>query len=414
MLEYFAIRRFRKNRDDKVKARQETKEHQELADQKAARSSSPGAQGPVLTDDDELFFERLTGEDGFSDEDGKRPPLPPRGSTPSFTWESDWDSDNEGPATGKGKMAASSSGRHKEKADAATNHVQKSQPGNDNSNNKSRFSFWAHKRPANKKGGDTLAPPPVAGQQQQEAIAITAEEEEREQRDISRVLDDLNLSARNNKIVSLSKESQELVSSFTFVLKDLVNGVPTAGRDLQALFDDHDGTLAKNFEKLPGSLKKLVTSLPTKLTGTLAPELLAVAAESQGIRRDEAAAAGGVKDQAKKLLMPRSISDLVTKPGAIVGMLKAIMNALKTRWPAFIGTNVIWSVALFLLMFVLWYCHKRGREVRLEKEKAAATDLGGHVEENPEASSDVNSPMLLEAPRSPVRFDSSNIEYAMK
>lgn len=31
-------------------------------------------------------------------------------------------------------------------------------------------------------------------------------------------------------------------------------------------------------------------------------------------------------------------------------------------------------------MFVLWYCHKRGREVRLEKERSAATDLGGRVE----------------------------------
>lgn len=354
MLEYFAIRRFKKNRDEKVKARQEAKEHQEQAEQKASRSSSPAPQGPVLTDADELFFERLTGEDGFSDEDGKRPPLPPRGSTPEFTWESDWESDTEGPAPGKGETVASASGSsnsnsNNHKADVANKTGEKLQPSNDN-NNKSRFSYWIHRRPTTKKkSGNNLAPPPTADghQQQQEAIVITAEEEEREERDISRVLDDLNLSARNNKIFSLSKESQELVSAFTLVLKDLVNGVPTAGRDLQHLFDDHDGTLARNFEKLPGSLKKLVTSLPTKLTGSLAPELLAVAAESQGIKREEAAAAGSVKNQAKKLLMPRSINDLVTKPSAIVGMLKAIVNALKVRWPAFIGTSVIWSVALF-------------------------------------------------------------------
>ena len=48
-----------------------------------------------------------------------------------------------------------------------------------------------------------------------------------------------------------------------------------------------------------------------------------------------------------KLLLPSNLQELITKPGAIVTMLKAIMNALKLRWPAFIGTNVIWSVAIF-------------------------------------------------------------------
>jgi hypothetical protein len=40
-------------------------------------------------------------------------------------------------------------------------------------------------------------------------------------------------------------------------------------------------------------------------------------------------------------------------------------------------------------MFVLWYCHKRGREVRLEREKseaeaAAAVDAGDRIEELPD------------------------------
>ncbi len=47
------------------------------------------------------------------------------------------------------------------------------------------------------------------------------------------------------------------------------------------------------------------------------------------------------------MLMPKNLAELVTKPGAVIGMLKSIMNALKLRWPAFIGTNVIWSLALF-------------------------------------------------------------------
>lgn len=40
-----------------------------------------------------------------------------------------------------------------------------------------------------------------------------------------------------------------------------------------------------------------------------------------------------------------------------------------------------------VLMFVLWYCHKRGREVRLEKEKVDAegeVDGSSRVEELPD------------------------------
>ena len=48
----------------------------------------------------------------------------------------------------------------------------------------------------------------------------------------------------------------------------LVNGVPTAVHDLTSLLDDPDNTLAKNYEKLPRSLKKLVTQLPEKLSST--------------------------------------------------------------------------------------------------------------------------------------------------
>lgn len=340
MLEFIAYKKFKKNRDQKVKAREDEAHIKDEASRAFSRSLAPSAatsiavQGPVLTDDDELFFERLTGESTFSDEDGKRPPLPPRGNTPDYTWESDWGSDSE--EQGKGKTGPAA-----DKADGGA-------PG---LNTKSRFSFWVRRPTAAK--GSSLEPADAA------AAAITPAEEEREKSDISRVLDDLNLSARNNKTFSLSKDSQELVSKFTLVLKDLVNGVPTAGRDLQHLFEDHDGTLARNYEKLPGSMKKMVTNLPTKLTTSLAPELLAVAAESQGLRREEAATGGGVKDQAMKLLIPKNLNELVTKPSAIVGMLKAIMNALKLRWPAFIGTNVIWSVALFRESFpsLRTYCY---------------------------------------------------------
>jgi hypothetical protein len=84
--------------------------------------------------------------------------------------------------------------------------------------------------------------------------------------------------------------------------------------------------------------------LPEKVTGNFAPEIMLAAAHAQGIKAEKG---NGLKDQAGKIFMPKNIMELVTKPGAIIGMLKAIVNALRLRWPAFIGMNVIWSVALF-------------------------------------------------------------------
>lgn len=325
MLEYFTYKKIKKHRDAKENARQD------LSGNTASTPSSDGTGGPVLTDDDELFFERLTSENGYADEAGMRPPLPPRVKTPDYTWDSDENSSTTAPATNNNNNSGSNK-----------TEISKTKTGEKDTNPAKRgFSFLVRHNPitAKKDNNRSSSLKPTN-------LAVPLAEEEREKNDLSRVLDDLDLSARNNKTFSLSKDSQELVSKFTVVLKDLVNGVPTAATDLRHLFEDHDGTLARNYEKLPSSMKKLVTNLPTKLTGSLAPELLAVAAESQGLKHDKSAK-GGIKEQAMNLVMPKNLADLVTKPSAIVGMLKAIMNALKTRWPAFIGTNVIWSVALF-------------------------------------------------------------------
>jgi len=187
-------------------------------------------------------------------------------------------------------------------------------------------------------------------------------EAEDEKDDISRILEDLNLSASNNRAFSLSAESQNLVKQFTVVLKDIVNGVPTAYDDLVTLLNDSQGTLARSYEHMPSYLKKLITTLPNKLTSTLAPELLAVATEAQmhlngGVPVEGAARAdssGGLKGAAKGLIGSVGLKELVTKPGAVVKLLKAIMNALKLRWPAFMGTNVLLSLALFGKSFLLF------------------------------------------------------------
>ena len=356
MLEFLAYKKFKKNQTEKeAKAQLNTEGN---------NPTSPGARGasakrsststalstPLLNDEDERFLERLTSASTtFNDDEGHRPPLPPRVKTPDLTWDSDSESFRKIMDGVEGKQSAKDKG--KQLARRVTVFLRKD------------------------KNPDAAS----------SKLAVPNPDVDRERDDLTRVLDDLNLAARNNKAFAISTDSNELVRKFTLVLKDLVNGVPTAVDDLTSLLDDRDGILAKNYEKLPSSMQKLVAQLPDKLTETLAPGVLAAAAEAQGLSKDDAAK-GGMKGAAKRLLVPKNLKELITKPGAVVSMLKGIMNALKLRWPAFMGTNVIWSLALFLLLFVLWYCHKRGREVRLDKEKAdvGVVDGSSRIEELPD------------------------------
>lgn len=83
------------------------------------------------------------------------------------------------------------------------------------------------------------------------------------------------------------------------------------------------------------------------MTQSVGPEVLAAAAEKQGLHSkytDQAAHAAG--KMGVKVRVP-NLKDLVTKPGAVAGMLKAIMNFLKLRFPAFLGMNVLYSLGLF-------------------------------------------------------------------
>ncbi|KAM7198159.1 Nse1 non-SMC component of SMC5-6 complex domain containing protein [Rhypophila sp. PSN 637] len=365
MLEYFAYKKYKKNKAEKAaSAPSSPGPSVDKGKDKERRPSSPSKaltlSQPLLNEDDERFLERLTSPVDDDHDDGPRPPLPPRVKTPDMT--SAWDSDSD---SFRKMFDTASAQSHSQ----ATTSLISTRDKGKNALNRG-LSFIKTKTARNNPSSSSK-------------LAVPAETSvEREQDDLSRVLDDLNLAARNNRAFALSSESNELVRKFTLVLKDLVNGVPTAVNDLTSLLDDKDGTLSKNYEKLPSSLKKLVTQLPDKLSDSLAPELMAVAAGAQGLSTEEAAksGSGGIKGAAKKLLIPKNLKDLVTKPGAVVSMLKGIMNALKLRWPAFMGTNVIWSLAIFLLLFVLWYCHKRGREVRLDKEKSDAEGNVGVVD----------------------------------
>ncbi|GAO18751.1 hypothetical protein UVI_02040730 [Ustilaginoidea virens] len=328
MLEYFTYKTVRKHKAERAAKEDAAKEDEasRLAAETGRIDASPSLpnhkplhqqQDPdhdreVIRPGDESFLEDLISKD-----DGPAPPLPPR----LYSRDLDWQSDNEdaGPAAPTGTAGnPSSSGTKQEKAKEASAKKQ------------GRLSalFSRNKQHA----PDSLMP---------DAAAISPVEREQEKKDLTKVLNRLNLSVKNNKVIST--DSSAALASFTNVFKDLVNGVPTAYDDLMKIVEDRDGTLAKGFDKLPKSLKKLVMQLPDKITSTLGPELLAAAAASQGIKAETS---GGLKGAAKKVFVPANLTQLVTKPGAIVSMLRAIVEVLKTRWPAFIGMNVIWGVAL--------------------------------------------------------------------
>ncbi|KAI9821402.1 MAG: hypothetical protein M1832_003409 [Thelocarpon impressellum] len=348
MLEYFGYKKIKKHQQ----AKHEKSEKQETDKKERDSAATLVTPSPVLSPKDEEFLEAIV------DDEAPAPPLPtrpvletgdPAGNDQQVvlvgTEADEAERSLEEPVQkSKGKSRADSEGHTRKKSN--------------------RFSFLHRSGTKKDKKEEHVA----------EDGTFTPNEAAKEQHDISAILDNLNLSAVNNKAFSMSKESQALVQKFTVVLKDLVNGVPTAYDDLVKLLDDSQDQLQKHYKELPSYLQKLIKTLPGKLSSSLAPELLATAAATEGASAQKA----DMKSAAAKAgLRVPSLKDMITKPGAVVGILKAIMNFLKLRWPAFIGTNVLWSLGLFVLLFVFWYCHKRGREVRLAQEKLDAEGVSG-------------------------------------
>ncbi|KAL5115741.1 hypothetical protein ACEQ8H_006349 [Pleosporales sp. CAS-2024a] len=266
----------------------------------------------------------------------------------------------------------------------------------------------------------------------QAARAAGLEEQARENKELTHVLDQLNLSAVNNRVFSFSKESEQLLNKFIQVLKDVINGAPHAYDDLEKLFTDYDAQLKKMYGGLPPFMQNMVKSLPAKLTATLGPELLAAGADKPGF--DAKAAAGGSKSKKSKIpglpAIP-SLKSLVTAQGAVATALRSIVNFLKLRFPMLAtGTNLIMSLAVLVLLFVFWYCHKRGRETRLEKERLAAEEgesarasgasslnedadsiFGEKAKQNPNESA---SGAVLEQPVEPLIIQDSREKEATK
>lgn len=391
-----------------------------------ATGAATGTRTPLLNDDDEQFLERLLsshggGHVGAQLDEGPRPPLPPRTKTPDLVWDSDTESfhlfDNLAPNPNDRALilanqntelavipkaedsappvtapAAAATTAASPSSTTTPDEAKEKEKEKENENQKdkkpSRLSrlFSRAKKPSEKTNLEVPSSSSAAAAGATPAGVSEEASTEKEWADLSRILDRLSLASDGTsaKVSAVSSEAKDLlVKPFLQILKDLANGVPTAADDLVQLLDGRNDVLSKNFQKLPSSLQKLVTQLPKKLTSSLAPEILAAAAEAQGRSKDGAAASGGNLKDAAKGMLPKSLNDLVLTPAIIKTMLKAIVNALKTRFPAFMGTaaglNVLWSLAVFLLLFVLWYCHKRGKEEREKKEKGEEGEEGEDV-----------------------------------
>ncbi|EGD86844.1 hypothetical protein H112_05359 [Trichophyton rubrum D6] len=347
---------------------------------KTESTSTPAAEthGPVLTDEDEAFLHHVATSSSISGSDsGDKQPGGSKDEQGRELVDEPLDDDLRRLAEDRGsqeKLDTPDTEPTAATASSASTDQKKMEKGH-----KSRKSLWGMLKDRKwmgetekvdkgkgKVADDTQSSSEAAGKGKNE-------EEKKEDQDLSKVLEQLNLAAVNNRVFSISSDTQALLEQFKQVFKDLVNGVPTAYRDLESLLTNGDQELQKSYTKLPSFLQKLVEKLPNKMTEKFAPEILAAAsarASKSGINMQHVDKATST---AKKIgIEVPNLKELAGKPAALAGLLRSIIAFLRARFPALIGMNVLWSLGLFILLMVLWYCHKRGREERLAREASMA------------------------------------------
>lgn len=201
----------------------------------------------------------------------------------------------------------------------------------------------------------------------------TPEAKEQNEREVSVLLDRLNLSAINNRVFSFSDQSQKIYGEFTLILKDIVNGAPTAWEDLEGFIKENEKHLEGMFKNMPPFVQTLVKSLPAKFASSMGPEIMAMAGDKPGNdlkqRMDAASkasssASAGVQNlnldvkKKQKRKVP-GLKDLASQKGTVTSMLTNIVNFLKVRFPAFVtGTNVVMSLAVFS-KFLSYHIHNK-------------------------------------------------------
>ncbi|PYH87650.1 hypothetical protein BO71DRAFT_404493 [Aspergillus ellipticus CBS 707.79] len=273
------------------------------------------------------------------------------------------------------------------------------------SQKKRSWSWFRRKSTIEKKDKETIDENAIATSPSDGQASDTKDEDDAKQEveDLTEILERLNLAAENNRVFSISDDTRELLRKFTLIFKDLINGVPTAYHDLEMLLKNGNKQLQSTYSTLPKFIQGLIEKLPERWTETLAPEVLAAATEKagkSGINVDNVGKAAAAATASKMGIKVPTLKELVGKPAALVGMLRSVMAFLRARFPAVLGMNVLWSLGLFILLFVLWYCHKRGREVRLGNERLVTEDeIGKLNEESAEERIRTTETLTTTAPR---------------
>jgi hypothetical protein len=200
--------------------------------------------------------------------------------------------------------------------------------------------------------------------------------EEQQQREVSVLLDNLNMSTINNRVFPLTEETQKLYGRFAQCLKDIINGAPTAYEDMDKLMKEAGPKLEEQWKQMPPFVQTLVKSLPARMGSVVGPEVLAMAATEKPNddmkRRMEAASKpsagaadsginipsssteidGGKKegegDEKKSKRKIPGVKSLVGEKSAVASMLRSVVNFLQTRFPFLASTtNVVMSLAVF-------------------------------------------------------------------
>lgn len=196
---------------------------------------------------------------------------------------------------------------------------------------------------------------------------------EKQEKEVSVLLDHLNMSSINNRVFAFSAETQKFYERFAQVLKDTMNGVPTAYEDMDKLMHEAGPTLEKQFKSMPPFVQTLVKSLPSKLGTIVGPEVLAAATaekpDDEMKRRMQTASKGekfvdagsqaatatstategkeGEDGNKKKRTIP-GVKSLVSKQGAVAGILRNTVSFIQTRFPFLASTtNVVMSLSVF-------------------------------------------------------------------
>lgn len=196
----------------------------ELLKQKRAKSPAAheGVEAPVLTQEDEEFLQRIASEGNPPDLPERPPPLPARPQTQTLPEAGNPEGNNAQIALldGAPRIALPETPRTPETLEDLSSASERPNGGLEKEHAKDRKSKWSwmrrDSRDAKRRATATGLMSAAEGLKTPDAMpnedhVVSDPEAQREEAEMTDVLEQLNLAAVNNRVFSMSKESQELL-----------------------------------------------------------------------------------------------------------------------------------------------------------------------------------------------------------